>query len=293
MNVLIVDDSKAMQNIITKSMKSIGYTNETYDYANDGEEALRMIRNGSPDLVLCDMHMPKMTGIDLLRALRNENNRTRMVIVSIDDDPKTIANITALGGDAYLKKPFTSEQLFNTVSNLLGKKLEKQTKAIQDIATLIPCKPVLERVMSSLAASDVQFVESKFGEIDFDRSPFYGGTFQNEQGRIKLGMFMDVLAANTLAAIINRKPLKQALEATQAKRIDTEAKEALLAFLGVFSGLCPPSQSGQLLDIHAEHIAPDGHGHLSNHLKQYAETASIYSINCGVCQGGKLILMAP
>ena len=293
MNVLIVDDSKAMQNIITKSMKSIGYMNDTYSYANDGEEALRLIRNESPDLVLCDMHMPKMTGVDLLRALRNENNRTRMVIVSIDDDPKTVANITALGGDAYLKKPFTSEQLFNTVSVILGKKLEKKVKATQDIATLIPCKPVLERVMSSLAASDVHFVEARFHDIDFDRSPFYGGTFQDEHSRIKLGMFMDALAANTIGTIINRKPLKVALEAAQAKRIDTETKEALLAFLGLFSGVCPPSSSGQLLDIHAEHIAPDGHGHLSNHLKQFADTAAIFSINCGISQGGKIILMSP
>lgn len=293
MNVLIVDDSKAMQNIITKSMKSIGYVNDTYNYANDGEEALRLIRNESPDLVLCDMHMPKMTGVDLLRALRNENNRTRMVIVSIDDDPKTVANITALGGDAYLKKPFTSEQLFNTVSGILGKKLEKKVKAAQDIATLIPCKPVLERVMSSLAASDVHFVEARFEDIDFDRSPFYGGTFQDEHSRIKLGMFMDALAANTIGTIINRKPLKVALEAAQAKRIDTETKEALLAFLGLFSGVCPPSQSGQLLDIHAEHIAPDGHGHLSNHLKQFADTGAIFSINCGISQGGKIILMSP
>lgn len=292
MNVLIVDDSKAMQNIITKSMKSVGYVNDTYQYANDGEEALRMIRNGSPDLVLCDMHMPKMTGIDLLRALRNENNSTRMIIVSIDDDPKTIANITALGGDAYLRKPFTSEQLFNTISTLLGKKLEKKAKPAQDIATLIPCKTVLERVMSSLAASDVTFTSARFTDIDFDRAPFYGGTFQNDQGQLKLGMFLDVLAANTIAAIINRKPLKEALEAAHAKRIDTTAKEALLAFLGMFSGLCPPLPSDQLLDIHAEHLAADGNTHLNKHLKQYAETAAIYSINCGVCQGGKMMLMA-
>ena len=291
MNVLIVDDSKAMQNIITKSMKGIGYINDTYIYANDGEEALRMIRNDSPDLVLCDMHMPKMTGVDLLRALRNENNLTRMIIVSIDNDPKTIANITALGGDAYLKKPFTSEQLFHTVSSLFDKNIEKKTKTAQDVAALIPHKPVLERVMSSLAASDVQFVEAQFAEIDFDRSPFYVGTFQNEQGHIKLGIFLDALAANTIAAIINRKPLKTALEAAQAKRIDATAVEAMLAFLGVFSGLCAPAKSGQLLDIHAQHIAEDGHAHLSQHLLQYAETASIYSINCGVCRGGKIILI--
>ncbi len=293
MNVLIVDDSKAMQNIITKSMKNIGYLNDHYSYASDGEEALRLIRNESPDLILCDMHMPRMTGVDLLRVLRNENNRTRMVIVSIDDDPKIVASISELGGDAYLQKPFTSEELFNTVSRILGKKLEKKIKPAQDMATLIPHKPVLERIMSSLAASDVRFTDARFQDIDFSRSPFYGGTFQNEHNRIKLGMFMDALAANTIGAIINRKSLEVALEAAQAKRIDTETREALLAFLGLFSGICPASPAGHLLEIHAEHLAPDGHGHLSNHLKQFADTATLYSIDCGISQGGKIIFMSP
>lgn len=293
MNVLIVDDSKAMQNIIAKSMKGIGYQNDTYQFASDGQEALSLIRNSSPDLVLCDMHMPKMTGIDLLRALRNENNLTRMVIVSIDDDPKTIANITALGGDAYLKKPFTSEQLFNAVSKLLNKKREKTAKPSQDIATLVPGKPVLERVMSSLAATDVKLSKVHFADIDFNRSPFYGSTFQDDQSRIKLGIFLDALAANTIASILNRKPLKEALEAAQAKRIDAVAKESLLAFFGLFGALCPPSASGQLLDIHAEHIAVDGNANLSKHLAQYADTLLIYSMNCGVCQGGKIIFLAP
>ncbi len=292
MNVLIVDDSKAMQNIITKSMKSVGYLQDSYAYANDGEEALQKIRNSIPDLVLCDMHMPKMTGLELLKTLRNEKIPTPMVIVSIDDDPATMANVKAMGGNAYLKKPFTSEQLFNTVTGILGKTLKASAPEL-DVRKLIPSKQVIERVLSSLAASDVHFVDARFDDINFDHAPFYGCTFQNENGRLMLGVFMDVFAANTLAAIIERKPMTTALEAARNGQIDNDAKIALLAAQGVFSALCKPTPSGQLLEVHAEHIATNGHAHLSKHLRQYANSSAIFSIDCGVCRGGKVVMLSP
>lgn len=293
MNVLIVDDSRAMQNIMTKSMKSMGYVTDQYSYAFDGEEALQVIRGSSPDIVLCDMHMPKMTGLEMLRKLRSENNPTKVIIVSIDDDPKTLASITEAGGNAYLKKPFTAEQLFGTVTQLVSKKLSADSKTKFDFRQLVPAPAVLERVLGSLAATDVKLVESRYADIDFDCSPFYGGTFQNDASHLVLSMFIDALAANTLSAIVNRRPIAEAATAAQAKRIDVSAKQALLAFLGVFSGLCKPQQSGNLLEVHAEHFAEDAHTHLIKHLQQYTDSMLVYTLNCGVSRGGKILLLGP
>jgi CheY-like chemotaxis protein len=293
MKVLVVDDSKAMQNIMTKAMKHVGYLDAHYSYAGDGEAALQVVHSERPDLVLCDMHMPKMTGLELIKALRSEKDATKIIIVSIDDDEKTVASITAAGGDAYLKKPFTTEQLFNTITPLIGKSLTKKSEKGRDIYELMPTKSVIERVLSSLAAADVKLADARFEDIDYDRSPYYGGTLQDDQNRVVLAMFFDALAANTIAAIINRRPLEDAITATQEKRIDTAAKEALLASLGLFSGLCKPLKSGRLLDIHAVHFAENAHAHLSKHINQYAESLVVYSINCGLSQGGKVILLRP
>lgn len=293
MKVLIVDDSKAMQNIITKAMKSVGYLNDSYSYAADGEAALQIIRSEQPDLVLSDMHMPKVTGLELIKTLRSEKNSTKVIIVSIDDNEKMEASVSAAGGDAYIKKPFTAEQLFSTITSLLGKQLTKKSKTGLEIRDLIPATAVIERVLSSLAASDTKLVAASFEDIDFDRAPYYGGTLKDDQNRVVIAMFLDALAANTVAAIIGQRPLTEAISATQDKRIDTTAKQSLLAFLGLFSGLCKPSQSGQLLDIHAEHFAENAHIHLSKHIRQYAESLVAYSINCGPCQGGKIILLSP
>ena len=293
MKVLIVDDSKAMQTIITKAMKSVGYMDDSYSYAFDGEEGLQLIRSEHPDLVLCDMHMPKMTGLELLKALRSEKDSTKVVIVSIDNDEEMLASITASGGDAYLKKPFTGEQLFSTVTGLLGKPLTKKSSSKYDVHELIPAKPVIERVLSSLAGADAQLVDARFEDIDFDRSPYYGGTLQDDQGHVVLALFLDALAANAVAAIISRQPLAEAVAAAQAGRLDTAAKQSLLAFLGLFSGLCKSSKSGQLLDIHAEQFAENAHTHLRKHLQLHAESMAVFSLNCGPCRSGKIILLSP
>lgn len=293
MKVLIVDDSKAMHNIITKAMRSVGYLNDEYSYAFDGEAALQIIRGDRPDIVLCDMHMPKMTGLEMLKALRAEKDSTKVIIVSIDENEKTEASIRAAGGDAYLNKPFTAEQLFNTISALTGKAVTKKPSVGRAVQEVTPPKPILERVFSSLAGADVQLVDARFEDIDFDRSPYYGGTFQDDNNRVVLSIFLDALVANTIAAIISRQPLGNALQAANAKRIDTAAKQSLLAFLGLFTALCAPSKSGQLLDIHAEHYAENAHTHLSKHMRQYTASMLVYSFNCGHSQGGKIILVTP
>lgn len=293
MNVLIVDDSKAMQNIITRAMKSIGYMDAHYSYAADGEEGLQVIRREHPDLVLCDMHMPKMTGLEMLTALRSAKDPTKVVIVSIDDDKKTVLNITAAGGDAYLKKPFTAEQLFKTVTELTGRAAPVHVPDGMSATELTPSIPVIERILGSLAGSDVQWVKARFEDVDFNCSPFYGASLQDDQDRLVLGVFLDALAANTIAAIISRLPLQGAVDAARARQLDAIAKQSALAFFGLFSGLCKPSKSGQLLDVQAEHYMEDARINLAPHIRQYAETLLVYSINCGPCRGGKIIFIIP
>lgn len=292
MNVLIVDDSKAMQNIVTRAMKSVGYVNDHYSYAADGEQALQIILRDRPDLVLCDMHMPKMTGLEMLTALRTAKNLTKVVIVSIDDDKKTVQNITAAGGDAYLKKPFTSEQLFTTITGLIGDAVPTKLTDSSKVNELIPSVPVIERILGSLAGSDVQLTAAHFKDIDFDCSPYYGASLQDDQGRLVLGVFLDAMATNTVAAIISRRPLLEAVEAARSKQLDTTTKQSALAFLGLMTGLCKPSDSGQLLDVETEHHI-ENTLNLSKRLNQYAELLVAYSINCGPCRDGKIIFISP
>lgn len=64
---LIVDDSKAMQTIVRRTLVAAGYTDHEFQYAYNGQEALEIITEWKPDIVLSDWHMPEMTGIELLK----------------------------------------------------------------------------------------------------------------------------------------------------------------------------------------------------------------------------------
>ena len=292
MKVLIVDDSKAMQNIIAKSMKSIGYQKDEYLYCSDGAQALKLILRERPDLVLCDMHMPTRSGLELLQELRAANDNTRVIIVSIDDDKALVEKVRSLGGQAYLKKPFTGKELFATVTEVVGKALPKVEESEESEHSrqrrMLPDLEVLERVLGALAGSDVICEEVPYGELDFDLAPFYGSTFQDSGDNVVMALFMDVVAANTIAAILNRQPLSGA---AGKQALDAADRQVLLSFLGVFAALSRSQAGGQPLEIHAEQFAANPREHLKSHLDNYSATALVISLGSGSEKVGKLVII--
>jgi CheY-like chemotaxis protein len=85
-----------------------------------GVEAARSHR---PDLILCDMRMPKMTGHDVLRTLRSEDDWGRDVPVALltaSTEPRLKEKSEALGASAFIRKPFDVDDLIATVNTLLG-----------------------------------------------------------------------------------------------------------------------------------------------------------------------------
>ena len=75
MKILIVDDSKAMRMIVTRTLRQAGYGDHTFVEAVDGADGLAKVASEAPDLVLSDWNMPEVTGIEFLRALRGERQR--------------------------------------------------------------------------------------------------------------------------------------------------------------------------------------------------------------------------
>lgn len=293
MRIVIADDSKAMQAIMRKAMQSIGYQKAEYYLAGDGDEALALIRGKRPDLVLCDFHMPKKTGLDVLAQLRSDSDATKVVIVSIDTSEKTKESVVEAGCDALLKKPFTAQELFDAVTGLLGESLENHSAEQPDVYSLLPSIPKVERVLSSLAGLGVSLVKARFEEIDYDRAPFWGVTLKDDNNEIVLVIFCDSLVANTVAAIVRHEPLQGAVAASAGGRLETASRKALLAFFGVLTALCKPSASGELLNIHAEQFAQNPREHLMDHLKQYAQSALVFSLNCEPSRDGNIIIIAP
>jgi two-component system chemotaxis response regulator CheY len=105
MRFLIVDDSRTMRKMVVRMVKNLG--GEVHEAA-DGAEGLSVLRSlGSVDVVLTDLHMPVMNGIEFVRELRTEPGweRTVVCIISSDTEPSQIARGLMAGADEYLMKP--------------------------------------------------------------------------------------------------------------------------------------------------------------------------------------------
>jgi two-component system chemotaxis response regulator CheY len=111
MRALVIDDSRTMRKMISRMVQAMGA--EVHE-AGDGAEGLSVLRAlGDVDLVLTDLHMPVMNGIEFVRAMRSEPvwERTVVCIVSSDTEPSQIARGLMAGADEYLMKPVTGEAI--------------------------------------------------------------------------------------------------------------------------------------------------------------------------------------
>jgi two-component system chemotaxis response regulator CheY len=121
MKTLIVDDSPAMRGFIKRVLSVSGLDMEIVREAANGRQALATLRSNSTDLVLCDINMPQMNGEQLLSALASEGllHRHCVVVVSTDATTSRVKRMLRLGARGYLRKPFTPEELRETVDRAL------------------------------------------------------------------------------------------------------------------------------------------------------------------------------
>lgn len=291
MKILIVDDSKAMQNIITKSMKGLGYLNDTYDYACDGEEALAKVKATPPDLILSDLHMPKMSGLQMLEALHLDNIQTPIVVVSIDDNPKIMEQVMKAGAFAFLNKPYTSEALYSIILKLRGSNLVTNPKKNSNAAAYLPAPEVLERVVSSLASTKILWQKSTLAEVNYHNSPFFGCTYSDHQNKLAFSVFMDVIAANLVAAILGDNNMEAAQQKASKKVIEDDSRHQLIRFFKLLTSVCKTGESNKLLEVHSDVYAENANTHLKGRLMEYADTTIVYTIGCGSGPTGKILFV--
>lgn len=117
--ILIVDDSAAMRSLLAATLETVG--DVTVIQANNGFEALRMLPREQINLVLTDINMPDINGLELLSFIRNNPlyKELPVIVISTEGSRKDIDKGLALGASAYLVKPFNPEQLLELVKGLL------------------------------------------------------------------------------------------------------------------------------------------------------------------------------
>ncbi len=119
--ILIIEDEAAIRRVLVKILSE---ENASYivEEAEDGAAGYEKIKNTDYDLVLCDIKMPKMDGVELLEAVKKIKPEIPMVMISGHGDMETAINTMRLGAFDYISKPPDLNRLLNTVRNALDKK---------------------------------------------------------------------------------------------------------------------------------------------------------------------------
>lgn len=119
--ILIIEDEAAIRRVLTRILSEESSTYQVEE-AEDGVQALEKIKNNDYDLVLCDIKMPKMDGVELLEEVKKIKPEIPMVMISGHGDMETAIQTMRLGAFDYISKPPDLNRLLNTVRNALDKK---------------------------------------------------------------------------------------------------------------------------------------------------------------------------
>lgn len=119
MRIMLIDDSKTMRNIQKSVLKQLGYTD--IEEACDGQDALSKVNAFNPDLCLVDWNMPVMDGLSFVKAFRQTNKSTPLIMVTTEAEKSRVIEAIKAGVNNYVVKPFTPDLLSERITETLAK----------------------------------------------------------------------------------------------------------------------------------------------------------------------------
>jgi two-component system chemotaxis response regulator CheY len=120
-HVLVVEDSATMRRFVVAALDAGGKFRVTL--ANSGFEALKELPRSSYDLIITDINMPDINGLELVRFIRESGRHKSapLILMSTDSRPTDVERGLKLGANAYLVKPFTPDDLLSTAERVMKK----------------------------------------------------------------------------------------------------------------------------------------------------------------------------
>ena len=123
LRTLIVDDSSVMRKIVARALQQGGVTVAEIIEAANGSEALEILRREKVDLVLSDINMPVMDGLEFVRQLRSVENAkgVPVVMITTEGSESHVKEAISCGARGYIRKPFTPDQMKQHILSFLQK----------------------------------------------------------------------------------------------------------------------------------------------------------------------------
>jgi DNA-binding response OmpR family regulator len=157
--VLVVDDEQDIAGLIKHSLEKGGDIN--VDIVGTGDEALKAVNERTPDLIVLDLNLPVLSGLEVCRILRARASTARVPIIMLTARTSESDRVTGLdvGADDYITKPFSTAELVARVRALLRRSSGTVTERVLEIGDLHidPSRRAVERAGQALALTTLEF----------------------------------------------------------------------------------------------------------------------------------------
>ncbi|MBW4559657.1 MAG: response regulator [Mojavia pulchra JT2-VF2] len=232
--ILVVDDNPDLRTYVSDIIRSNGYQVQT---ARNGAEGFKLAQEILPSLIVTDLMMPLVTGLEMIRMIRNEDKLkgTPIILLTAKVDEETRIEGTEHGADAYLAKPFNDRELLAEVRNLLA--LKENERRVVELNTYLT-ESVLKRFLPPVLVK-----KAAMGDLTLDLRP---------EPRLITVLFSDIVGftqlANTLRSRRVAELLNEYLEAMtktvfdNGGTVDKFMGDAILALYGAPEELTPNEQ---------------------------------------------------
>ena len=232
--ILVVDDNSDLRTYVSSILRSSGYQVQT---ACNGLEGFRVAQNQEPDLIVTDLMMPQLSGMDMIGLIRKDEKLkvTPIILLTAKTDEETRIYGTESGADAYLAKPFNDRELKAEVRNLLA--LKANERRVVELNTYLT-ESVLKRFLPTALVN-----KAAKGELLLDLHP---------ETRLITILFIDIVGYTQLAQTLRSLRVAQLLNEYLEKMtravfdnggtVDKFMGDAILAIFGAPEKLEPDEQ---------------------------------------------------
>lgn len=263
---LIVEDERLMQVMIRQMLKDNGATDVRT--ANSGAEAFSILKTAPANVVITDWHMPEMTGIELLQAIKSDPDlfTTLVLIISSEASPLWVLCAVEEGADGYLLKPFTQESLLHALEEVRQKRPIHGKRKIDEVIRLKllghyqEAINLGEQLMGGEDSGELAFelaeCHFKTGQYDKAQEQLQAAAGEKEEGK-RLSLLADIHGATgrnaesiaILEEVVKKNPLSfdrkmQLLNAYARAGLKNQAEELLTSL-----------QTGRLTDMNLVELA--------------------------------------
>jgi len=301
MKFLIVDDSPAMQTIVRRSLEQTGYVDHEVRMANDGEQALYILEQWEPDLVITDWHMPNMSGIELLREMENRGMKIKAGLVTTETDPKRILEAKQAGSLFVIHKPFQIDQFRKTILPIMQGAVEGEhllTDYNPELDTTVyelqlPNLTALNKILDGFTIKSLHIEQTEQNAIDYSYLPYVLALFSDLNTEvIKAVCILDIRAAVILGCAFDNAPDSDVQAALEFKALDKHLLDNIKRLMKMVSALFYDPNTQQDLDLKSVHLIPKPF----DRLDQLGSSSSNKRLDLKICAEGygegQAILMA-